>query len=184
MRGGYYPRIRLYIAGELLPQSFVRSNRPNAIRSTDQVQTTEIRPGVRGDWNIIDTGTVRGEARRLDAVRAEIEVNLARIERNVPGELAGVRASLESSAGTLAALRGNVEVAQNTLNIINAGVAQGINSQLEFLDAQGGVLNTQLGILDAKFALSMARAEFDRITGRYLRFVSADAPAASTRSNR
>ena len=173
-RGGYYPRVRLYVAGELLPQSFVRSNRPNAIRSTDQVQTTEIRPGVRGDWTIIDTGTVRGEAQRIDATRAETEVLLQRAERNIPGELAGVRALLDRSAATLETLQGNVDVAQNTLNIINAGVAQGINSQLEFLDAQSGFLETQLGIVDAKFALSVARNEFDRITGRFLKYVADD----------
>ncbi len=177
-RAGYYPRVRLYLAGELIPQSFVRSNNPNAVRSSDQVQTSELRPGVRGDWNIIDTGAVRGEAQRIDASRAETEVLLQRAERNIPGELAGVRASLEQSAATLAALRGNVEVAQNTLNTINAGVAQGINSQLEFLDAQSGVLNTQLGIVEAKFALSAARNEFDRITGRFLKYVNDDPPAA------
>ena len=177
-RAGYYPRIRLYLEGELIPQSFVRSNRPNAIRSSDQVQTTEIRPGVRGNWNVIDTGAVRGEVQRIDASRAETEVLLQRAERNIPSELAGVRASLEQSAGTLAILRGNVEVAQNTLNTINTGVAQGINSQLEFLDAQSGVLNTQLGIVEAKFALSAARNEFDRITGRFLRYVNDDQTAA------
>ena len=184
VRGGYFPKIRLYVAGELLPQSFVRSNRPNAIRASDQVQTTEIRPGVREDWNIVDTGTVRGEARRVDAGRAETEVLLQRLERNVPGELAGVCAILEQGAATLAALGGNVEVAQNTLNIINAGVAQGINSQFEFLDAQSGVLNTQLGIVDAKFALSAARNEFDRITGRFLRYVTDDVPTGADGSNR
>ena len=185
-RGAYYPRVQLYVAGELLPDSFVRSSRPNAIRSTDQVQTTEIRPGVREDWTIIDTGTVRGEARRLDAVAAELAVGLQKLERNIPGELAGVRATVNGSAAVLRALRGNVATARNTLNIINAGVAQGTNSQLEFLDAQNGFISTRLGLLDAAFALTQARAEFDRITGRYLRFVTDDAPAApySTRPSR
>ena len=184
-RGGYYPRIRVYVAGELIPQSFVRSNRPNALRSSDQVQTTEIRPGVTGNWNVVDTGTVQGQAQEIDATRAAIEVNLQRLERNIPGELAGVRAVLEQASGTLLALRGNVEVAQNTLNIINSGVAQGINSQIEFLDAQSGVLTTELGIVEAKFALSAARNEFDRITGRFLRYVTDEPPAAGAdRPNR
>lgn len=184
-RGAYYPRVQLYVAAELLPTSFTRSSRPNAIRSTDQVQTTELRPGVREDWVVIDTGLVRGEARRLDAVRAELQVGLQRLERDIPGELAGVRASVDASAATLRTLRGNVAVAQNTLNIINAGVAQGLNSQIEFLDAQTGVLNTRLGMLDAALALTQARTEFDRIAGRYLRFVTDDATSASShRSSR
>ena len=184
VRGGYYPRIQLYVAGELLPSNFVRSSRPNAIRSTDQVETTEIRPGGRGDWNVIDTGTVSGQAHQLDAIRAELAVGLARLERNIPGELAGVRASVDSNAATLKALRANVDTAQNTLNIINSGVAQGINSQIEFLDAQNGLTSTRIGMLAAAFALTQARTEFDRITGRFLRFVNDDAPAPSTRTNR
>ncbi len=180
VRGGYYPRVQLYLAGELIPESFVRSSRPNAIRSSDQVQTTEIRPGVREDWTVIDTGTIRGESRRIDAVVAELAVGLARLERNIPSELAGVRATVDGGAATLAVLRGNVEIAQNTLNTINAGVAQGLNSQLEFLDAQNGLLSTRLGMLDASLALTQARTEFDRITGRYLRFVTADAPATAS----
>ena len=177
-RAGYFPRVQLYLAGELLPQSFVRSSRPNAIRSTDQVQTTEIRPGVRGDWTVIDTGNVQGEAHRLDAVRGELEVGLQRLERSVPGELAGIRATINSNAESLKTLRGNVDVAQNTLNIITAGVAQGVNSQLEFLDAQSGLLNTRLGILDAAYTLSVSRTEYHRITGQYLRYVFDD-PASS-----
>ncbi len=183
-RGGYYPRVQVYLAGELLPGSFTRSSRPNAIRSTDQVQTTEIRPGAREQWTIIDTGLVQGEAHRLDAVRAELAVGLQRLERNIPSELAGVRAVVDASAATLAALRGNVATAQNTLNIINAGVAQGTNSQIEFLDAQNGLVSTQLGLLTAEYNLTQARTEFDRIAGRYLNYVSDDAPAASSKRSR
>ena len=185
IRGGYYPRIRVYVAGEILPENFVRSTQPNAVRSSDQVQTSEIRPGVRGDWTVIDTGAIQGEARRLDAVRAELEVNVQRLEKDIPGELAAVRAAIHGSAVSLDALRGNVTTAQDTLNIINAGITQGINSQLEFLDAQNGVLATRAGLLAAELDLSLARAEFDRITGRYLHFVTDDASAATpTRSNR
>ncbi len=186
VRGGYYPRVQLYLAGELLPDSFVRSSRPNAIRSTDQVQTTELRPGVRGDWTVIDTGTVRGQVNQLDATRTQIAVGLQRLERNIPGELAAVRAVVNANAATLHTLQGNVATAQNTLNIINSGVAQGINSQLEFLDAQIGLLSTRLGLLSAAYNLTQARAEFDRITGRYLKFVSEDAsaPINPTRSRR
>ena len=96
-RGGYYPRVRLYVAGELLPESFVRSSRPDAIRSSDQVQTTEVRPGVAGDWTIIDTGLVRGEARRIDAAVAGLAIGLRQLERNIPGELAGLRATVQQA---------------------------------------------------------------------------------------
>lgn len=179
-RAGYYPLIRLYVNGEAVPQTNVRNNTPNAVRATDQVSTTEIRPGIQEDWTIIDTGTVRGAVRSREAARDLLSISLARLERNVPSDLAVVRARLDDARGTIAALSGNVDTAQNTLNIIQAGVAQGINSQLEFLDAQGGVLSIRGSLLAANLELSLARAEFDRITGNYLQFVNARPPADST----
>ena len=89
-----------------------------------------------------------------------------------------MRARLADAASTVAVLRGNVDIAQNTLNIIQAGVAQGINSQLEFLDAQNGILTIRSNVLAATLELSLAHAEFDRITGNYVQFVSANPPAA------
>ena len=182
-KGGYYPLIRLYLNGEAVPQSNVRNDTPNAVRSTDQVSVTEIRPGVSGSWNIIDTGTVRGAVRGQEANRDLVSISLARLERDIPAELANVRARLTDAASTSAALQGSVGTAQNTLNIIQSGVAQGINSQLEFLDAQSSVLSIRNSLLAADLERSLAHAEFDRIAGNYLQFVTADAPAASRRAN-
>lgn len=178
-KGGYYPLVRLYLNGEAVPESNVRNDTPNAVRSTDQVSTTEIRPGIIGTWTIIDTGTVRGAVRGREAARDLLSINLARLERDIPADLSVVRARLADAASTSAALRGSVGTAQNTLNIIQSGVAQGINSQLEFLDAQGGVLNLRSNLLAADLERSMAHAEFDRITGNYLQFVTTDDPHAA-----
>ena len=70
-----------------------------------------------------------------------------------------------------------MNTAQDTLNIVQSGVAQGINSQIEFLDAQGGVLTIRTSLLAANLELSLAHAEFDRILGNYLQYVHEDSPA-------
>ncbi len=176
-KGGYYPLIRVYLNGEAVPQSNVRNDTPNAVRSTDQVSTTEIRPGVIGSWTIIDTGTVRGAVRQQEVARDLLSINLARLERDVPSDLSVVRARIADAVSTSAALRGSLDTARNTLNIIQSGVAQGINSQLEFLDAQGGLLTLRSTLLAADLELSLAHAEFDRITGNYLQFVN-DGPSS------
>ena len=177
-RGGYYPLVRLYLNGEAIPQRNVRNNNPNAVRTSDQVNVTEIRPGVQEDWAVIDTGNVRGGVRRQEAARDLISLALGTLERNIPAELAVVRARLTDGASTVAVLRGNAEAAQNTLNIIQSGVAQGINSQLEFIDAQQGVSGIRNGLLAADLELSLAHAEFDRVTGNYLQFVN-DQPSTT-----
>ena len=171
-RAGYYPAIRVYLDGEAIPQSNVRNNNPNAVRASDQVNVTEVRPGVSGGWNVIDTGAVRGAVRQQEATRDQISIALATLERNIPSELAIVRARVADAESTVAALSGSVDVAQSTLDIIQAGVTQGINSQLELIDARQGVSGIRNGLLAANLELSLAHAEFDRITGNYLQFVN------------
>ena len=170
-KAGYYPLVRLYLNGEAIPQSNVRNNTPDAVRASDQVSVTEIRPGIDENWTIIDTGNVRGDVRNHQDTRDILALSLARLERAVPADLAVVRARLTDATSTTAALQGSVDTARRTLDIIQAGEAQGINSQLEFLDAQGGVFQLRAGLLNAQLEMSLAHAEFDRITGNYLRFV-------------
>ncbi len=169
-RAGYYPLVQLYVAGELVPQSFVQRTDSNSVRQSDETQVTEVRPGVQESWTIVDTGQVRGTVRALEARRNEISVSLQAAERNLPSDFALVRAQITDAADKIAALRGNVDVAENTLTLVQGGLAQGINSQLEFFDAQSGVLGTRIGLLTAELEMSLAHAEFDRLTGRYLKF--------------
>ena len=181
-RAGYYPKLQIYLAGQYLPQTYVESANTST-RTSDRVETTELKPGISGSWTVIDTGAVRGQTRQFDALRAAIGDSLHNLELTIPGDLATVRAQADAARETIAELRGNIATSQDTLNIIQAGVAQGLNSQLEFLDAQNGVFETQLGLLTAQLALGQAHAEFNRITGRYLRYVpdthSAGHPAAA-----
>ena len=181
-RAGYYPVVRLYLAGEALPQSNVR-NRPNAIRQSDQVQTTELRPGVSASWVVVDTGTVRGAVRAQEASRDVLGISLGRLESNLPAELAAVRARLMDAAARLDSLRGNEELGRSTLNILQGGVAQGINSQTELLFAQNDLLSTRSSELLARLELSLAHAEFDRLTGNYLRYVEEN-PVPTTTARR
>jgi outer membrane protein TolC len=172
-RGGYYPLIKAYVTGELVPQSFVQGQRAsNTIRPEDNTQQTQISPGVRYDWNVIDTGIVRGGVRRVESQRDALAIALHQMEEDVPGQLEMVRAQVASAASERDLYQSNVGTATDTFNMIAAGVSQGTNSQLEFLDAQDGVLAARTGLLGAELKISLAHAEFDRVTGGYLRFVS------------
>ena len=176
-RAGYYPSVRIYLAGQYLPQTYVASASTSS-RVNDRVETTELRPGIRGEWTVIDTGTIRGQTQQFDALRAAVGNQLHNLELTIPGDLATVRAQADAARASMEELQSNVAISQDTLNIIQAGVAQGLNSQLEFLDAQNGVFDTRLGLLEAQETLGLAHAEFDRITGRYVRYVPDTHPAS------
>ena len=171
-RAGYYPLVRVYLAGELVPQSFLqRTDTTTSTRASDQDQTTEIRPGVLGNWTIIDTGAVRGMVRGAEASRDEIGIGLHQIERDLPSNLAQIRARMQGAAARIHALESNVGTAENTLGMIQNGVNQGLNSEIEVADAQNGVIISRSGLLTAELEMSQAYAEFDRLTGRYVRLI-------------
>ncbi len=177
-RAGYYPLVRVYLAGELVPQSFLqRTDTTTSTRTSDQDQTTEIRPGVQGNWTIIDTGAVRGAVRGAEAGRDELGISLRQAERDLPSNLAQVRARMRGAEGRIHALASNVGTAENTLNLIQNGVTQGLNSEIEVVDAQNGVIGSRSGLLTAELEMSLAHAEFDRLTGRYVRLI----PQSTTR---
>jgi outer membrane protein TolC len=171
-RGGYYPLIKAYVTGELLPESFVQGQHANTVRPEDNTQQTQVSPGVRYDWNVIDTGIVRGGVHRVESQRDALAIALHQMEADIPGQLEQVRAQAVSAIRERDLFQSNVATATDTFNMIAAGVAQGTNNQLEFLDAQNGVLATRAGLLAAELKISSAHAEFDRVTGGYLRFVS------------
>ena len=178
-RAGYYPLVKVYVAGEYVPGSTVR-NRPNAIRSSDQVELTEIRPGITGSWVVIDTGGTTGAVRLQRSQRDTVAISLQRLETDLPAEIATVHARFADATGRIAALQGNVDAAQNTLNIIQGGLAQGLNSQTELLFARNDLLTVRTGLLSARLEMSRAHAEFDRLTGNYLQYVE-EKPASPSR---
>ncbi len=177
VRGGYYPAVKIYVTGQLLPQDFVQSQRTNSVRPEDNTDVTQISPGVQEVWNIIDTGAVRGGVRQLESLRDAISIQVQQLERNIPSELASVRARFDDAAKKRDLFTSNVAISGDTLKLIESGVTQGTNSQLEFLDAESGVLSTRLGLLDAQLEMSLAHADYDRVIGGYLRFIEQDKPA-------
>jgi outer membrane protein TolC len=60
--------------------------------------------------------------------------------------------------------------AEQNLDLVETQIGLGQATQFDFLKAQGDLLSVRAGIADATYAHEVARAEFDRATGRYLQF--------------
>ena len=91
-----------------------------------------------------------------------------------------IRANWDSAQKQTEQFSGNVSVAEDTLASVRGSLAQGLVSQSDFLDAQNGVAFARSGLLAAQLQASLSRAEYDRVTGGYLRFVI-DHPTASNK---
>lgn len=171
LRANYYPDVQIIITAQALPQNFVRSSRPNALRAGDEIDTSEVRFGARYQWDVIDTGAIQGSAQRVDRLRETLETSLRRLEQNIPRDLSLLRAQTVNLTAQAAALEGGVATAGDTLKLVSDAVRGGSSSQLDVIDAENGVLNSQLGLLSVQWQTNVARADFDRITGGYVRLV-------------
>ena len=170
LRGGYYPLVRLVVNGQYVPQNNTTTN-DQGLRRTDRTQTTEFRYGPDFTWNVLDLGAVRGPVRASRAQGQAFAARLAGAEAGVGRDLAGVRARLRAAADRRRALAAGRGAGEATLNAITAGAVQGTSSQFEVLQAQSDLLSNRTQLLQAAKDAQDARAEFDRITGAYLRFV-------------
>ncbi len=169
-RGGYFPLIRLLADGAFVPQDALRTNE-QAIRRADQVRETEVRYGASFNWTVIDTGAVTGAVRTSRALSELFAVRLREAEANVPRDAARLQVALAGAAARRATLRRTQREATDVLNAVQTAVAGGAATQTEFLFAQNDLLGNRLGLLVSALNQSQARAEYDRLTGGYLRFV-------------
>ena len=56
------------------------------------------------------------------------------------------------------------------MNVVQRTLAEGLSSQLEFRTAENSFLETKGALLSAVYQQNVARAEWDRATGRYFQF--------------
>jgi outer membrane protein TolC len=170
IEAAYYPSINATLSGDYIPVSEIRSGSEGSARRSDDIISSEVRAGVSYTWRVVDNGRVRGAAMRQRAAREINELVLARLEAEVPRELTRIQNNLRALATRQASLERASTVAEQTVTDVLNNLAQGLSSQLEYRTAESSYLQTKAGVLTVAFQQSLARAELDRVTGRYFQF--------------
>jgi outer membrane protein TolC len=67
-------------------------------------------------------------------------------------------------------LNAAVTGAEQNVMVLQRSLAEGLSSQLEFRTAENSFLETKGALLSATYQQNVARAEWDRATGRYFQF--------------
>jgi len=175
VRSGYYPFVSLVAMSMFVPEAKVLLRRPEVVAG-QEARETQTRYGAAFTWQVLDNGRLTGASRQIESARQALAITLRQLEENVPRELASLAHTLESVDAKLGALRQSAGQAEEALTLVEQRLKLGEATQLEFLNAQGNLLSTQDGLLQAVFENECARAEFDRLTGRYLEIGSRPAP--------
>lgn len=179
IEAAYYPTINATISGEYIPVSDIRRGSEGSARRSDDIVSSEARFGIAGTWRVIDNGRVGGAVERQRAVREMNELVVGRLEAQVPRELTRIANNFRALAERHEAFEKTTDLAQKTAAAVQNNLAEGLSSPLEYRTAESSFLEAEAGMLSAAFEQNLARAEWDRATGRYFQF--SDEPSRNVR---
>jgi outer membrane protein TolC len=169
IEAAYYPALDATFSGTYIPVTIQRANGGGPRRS-DDIISSEVTAGVAYTWRVVDNGKVGGQVARAQAVREMNEISLRQLEANVSLELKRIHNNLRAIEGRWKSLSAAVTGADQNVTVVQRTLAEGLSSQLEFRTAESSFLETKSALLSAAYQQNVARAEWDRATGRYFQF--------------
>jgi outer membrane protein TolC len=171
LEAAYYPIINVGVSGEYIPVSGVRREQgTGSPHASDDVISSEVRFGVGYTWRVVDNGKVSGAVGKQRAARETNELLLQKMERDVPRDLSRIQNSFHAITTSEKALQNASAAAEQNAATVERNLEGGIASQLEYRLAQNDLLEVKTTLLTLAYQKSLALAERDRATGRYLRF--------------
>ena len=171
IEAAYYAAVNATMSGEYIPVSGVRREQSEGSpRRSDDIISSEVRLGVVYTWRVVDNGKVSGAVAKQRAAREINELLLERMERDVPRDLSRIQNDLRAIATKQQALQGASSAAEQNAATVRQNLEGGLASQLEFRLAENDLLEVKTELLTLVYQQSLALAEWDRATGRYLQF--------------
>lgn len=176
MEAAYWPQITGTVSGRYIPVTEVRTTQATGSASrADDIISSEIRAGGAYTWRVIDNGKVGGAVAQKRAAREINEIMLQKLERDAERDLARIHNDLDSIATKQKALQAASAAADENAKAIEQNLARGISSQYEYRLAQNDLLEVQTALLTLAYQQHVDLAEWDRATGKYLRFMDGSA---------
>jgi outer membrane protein TolC len=171
----YYPEANGGLRGEWVPVTGI--HRQGSTSRTQDFIGSEIRERAAYTWRVVDNGKVGGAVLKARSAREINELTCQKLEANIPRALARIANDLRTTEERERSLASATAAAEESARVVQENVASGLVSSLEYRITQSGLLETKSGLLDATYQNNLARAEWDRATGRYFQF-SYDTPPA------
>jgi outer membrane protein TolC len=170
VQANYYPLVKAIVSGDYIPVTGIHREGSGSPSRSDDFISSEIRAGASYEWRVVDNGKVGGAVLRQREAREINAVLLAKMEANVPRDLARVESNLRAIEAQHESLVRAADVAQQNVVMLRENIVQGLASQLEYREGESSLLNARDRLLEATYRQNVARAEWDRATGRYFQF--------------
>jgi outer membrane protein TolC len=165
---GYYPSANGFVQADYIPVTGI--HREGSTSRTQDFLGSEIREGAAYTWQVIDNGRVTGAVIKARKAREINEVQLHKLEASVGRQLSQIRNDLSGIEARYQSFAAGTSTAEQTAAAVQENLGSGLASHLEYRLAEGSSLKAQTGLLEANYLHNVARAEWDRATGRYFQF--------------
>ena len=177
VEAGYFPAIGGNLIGNYVPVSGIHQE--GSTSKTQDLVGSETREGAGYTWRVLDNGKITGAVQRQRATREANELTRRKLEANIGRELLRIRNELAAIEAQEKSFNDALVAAEQSANTVANNLAGGLASQLEYRLTQNGLLQTKSGVLTAIYEYNLARAEWDRATGRYFQFSDPPSPRSS-----
>jgi outer membrane protein TolC len=171
MEAAYYPIVNATVSGDYIPVSDVRRTQgTGSPQRSNDIVSSEIRAGGTYTWRVVDNGKTYGAVMRQRSAREINELLLHKLEGDVSRDMSRIQRNLQAIAAKHELLSKADNSAMENAATVQENLTGGLVSQLDFRLAQNAALEIRSGLLSLAYQENMARAEWDRATGRYFQF--------------
>jgi len=134
--------------------------------------------GFQGAWPIFDGFQREGNIIQQKARLRQAQIGLVDAEETAVFELTQAILSMENAEEFVESQRLNLTRATEGLRLADVGYQQGINTQVEVIDAQSALTTARVNYYQAIYSHVVARLAVERAMGTIVKTQAADAPAA------
>jgi outer membrane protein TolC len=136
--------------------------------------------GVQGAWSIFDGFQREGDIMQQKARLRQAQIGLIDAEETAVTELTQAILSMENAAESVQSQQLNVTRATEGLRLADVGYQQGINTQVEVIDAQSALTTARVNYLQAIYQHVVAKLAVERAMGT----IVTTPPSSTTESSK
>lgn len=173
-RSRYLPNVSAYFTN-----TWANPN-PRAFGSSVNAWGQIWQAGVLGAWPLFDGFAREGNIIQQKAILKQAQISLVDTEETAVFELTQAILSVENAEEFVTSQRLNVTRAEEGLRLAEVGYQQGVNTQLDVIDAQSALTQARVNYLQAIYQHVVAKLAVERATGLIVKIEPARPEAAQT----
>jgi outer membrane protein TolC len=121
--------------------------------------------GLQADWLLYDGGVRDANRHQAAAQRRQTELQLAQLRDTISDDVAKAQRDLKTKRDALRTAEKAVTLSTETLGLVRAQHAAGTATQLDLLQAQDALANSEAAVAQARFDYALGELQLERNTG-------------------